>query len=147
MKKLFAILAVALLSTMAYAAPDAVALPIVNASTGAVAASTSTSEPLSGYLEGLNIFVLNAATTGNVSVVIATNSIYHSEITLYTNTAMTTHAYLRPRLAQHDTAGNTNGILEKLFMFNAKLQFRVGGLVYTNKDLKAVVLFDNAHAR
>lgn len=65
----------------------------------------------------------------------------------YTNSALVAHTPVRPRFAQHDTAGNTNSILEKLFLFDAQIQFRVGGLVYTNKDLKAVILFNNDRER
>lgn len=147
MKRLFAILAGLCLVSAAYAVPDATPLTIQNASTGAVAASTSTSVPLRGYLEGINIFVLSSATTGNVSLVITTNSVYPSEVILYTNSALVAHTPVRPRFAQHDTAGNTNSILEKLFLFDAQIQFRVGGLVYTNKDLKAVILFNNDRER
>lgn len=147
MKRLFVFLAIGLLSASVYAEPDMAVLPIQNASTGAVTASSSSSRPLSGYLEEISIFALNTNMTGTVSLVIATNETYHSEVLLYTNAAFTTHAYVRPRFAQHDTAGNTNSVMEKKFMCNAIIKFRAGTLVYTNKDFKAVILFDNDQKR
>ena len=138
MRKLFTILVVLVLASVAVAEPDS--CPLATSSSIATQTNyTDTSIPLSGYIMDLKI-MCPITVTANVSVVVLTNANYNAERLVYSNSALSGSVLVSPRIPGNKTNGGSLGTTnnwESLYLVNDKIELRALIAGVTNKIVKA----------